>query len=122
MDGYLKCQACAAQVTILNTDLIAAVSTQIAGHDQSSNTLYVPSGEVVRLTNAINRGLEHLDTPEDVVTLILRGISVRYDCYPAPTKYENNDRLSEVDLKRFGQAVSHIVITSKHKITDQFKE
>lgn len=41
---------------------------------------YTPSDEVIRLTNAINRGLEHLDTPEDVVALILQGISARYDC------------------------------------------
>lgn len=43
-------------------------------------TSYIPSGEVIRLTNAINRGLEHPDTPEDVVALILQGISARYDC------------------------------------------
>lgn len=41
---------------------------------------YSPSSEVIRLANAINRGLEHPDKPEDVVALILRGVSARYDC------------------------------------------
>ena len=40
---------------------------------------YIPSDEVVRLTNAINRGLEHPDRPDEVVGLILQGISARYD-------------------------------------------
>ena len=41
---------------------------------------YIPSDDVIRLTNAINRSLENPDTPEDVVALILQGISARYDC------------------------------------------
>lgn len=47
---------------------------------EETTVSYIPSDEVIRLTNAINRGLEHLDTPEDVVALILQGISARYDC------------------------------------------
>lgn len=43
--------------------------------EESTAATYVPSGEVIRLTNAINRALEHPETPEDVVDLILRGIS-----------------------------------------------
>ena len=39
---------------------------------------YTPSEDTVRLTNAINRGLERPEHPEDVVALILRGISARY--------------------------------------------
>lgn len=48
--------------------------------EEATEFVYVPSGEVIRLTNAINRSLEHLDTPKNVVTLILQGISARYDC------------------------------------------
>ncbi len=48
--------------------------------EEATEFVYVPSGEVIRLTNAINRSLEHLDTPEDVAALILQGISARYDC------------------------------------------
>lgn len=47
---------------------------------EETTASYIPSDEVIRLTNAINRGLEHPDTPEDVVALILQGISARYDC------------------------------------------
>ncbi len=36
---------------------------------------YIPSDEVIRLTNSVNRGLEHSDTPENIVALILQGIS-----------------------------------------------
>ena len=44
-------------------------------------TLRCPCGG--RLTNAIKRGLERPEHPEDVVTLILRGISARYACFEA---------------------------------------
>ena len=79
------------------------------------------SSEVIRLTNAINRALEHLNDPENVVSLILRGVSARYDCCPAPIEQENRRRLSEADLKRFGQTVSHITITGNLDITVHFK-
>ena len=81
---------------------------------------YIPSADTVRLTNAINRGLEHPDKPEDIVSLILQGASARYDCCPAPTESETFNRPAEVDLKRFGQAVSHITIADG-TITVHFK-
>ena len=118
---YLKCQVCGTQVTISDDDLLAAVFLQMAGHDQPDSMPYAPSSEVIRLTNAINRGLEHPDAPEDVVSLILQGISARYDCCPAPIEQENNNRPAEVDLKRFGQAVSHITITGNQDVTVHFK-
>lgn len=118
---YLKCQSCCAQVTISDADLLTQVSRQISEHDHPSDDPYVPSSEVVRLTNAINRGLEHPDAPEDVVALILQGVSARYDCCPATTESENNHRLSEAVLKRFGQTVSHITITGNQDVTVHFK-
>lgn len=48
--------------------------------EEISDMTYIPSSEVVRLTNAINRGLECPDKPEDVVNLIAKGISARYNC------------------------------------------
>lgn len=47
---------------------------------EEAKVSYTPSNEVIRLTNAINRGLENPSTPEDVAALILQGISARYDC------------------------------------------
>ena len=118
---YLKCQSCGAQVTISDADLLTQVSHQVAEHNHPADEPYTPSGEVIRLNNAINRGLEHPDAPEDVVALILRGMSARYDCCPSPIEQENNYRLSEAGLKRFGQTVSHIIITGNQDITVHFK-
>ncbi|MEY8574833.1 recombinase family protein [Oscillospiraceae bacterium 21-37] len=117
---YLKCIRCGALVTISDTELMNEVFCQMAEHDHPTEQPYAPSGEVIRLTNAINRGLEHPDKPEDIVALILQGASARYDCCPAPTESEPFSRPAEVDLKRFGQAVSHITIADG-TITVHFK-
>ena len=118
---YLKCAVCGAHVTILDEDLLAEVSRQTAEHDTPKEQPYVPNGEVIRLTNAVNRGLEQPNTPENVVSLILQGVSARYDCCPTPTEQIDKYRLSEADLKRFGQAVSHITITGNLDVTIHFK-
>ena len=117
---YLKCIRCGAMVTVSDTKLMNEVSRQMVEHDYPTEQPYAPSSEVIRLTNAINRGLEHPDKPEDIVSLILQGASARYDCCPAPTESETFNRPAEVDLKRFGQAVSHITITDG-SITVHFK-
>ena len=118
---YLKCAVCGTHVTILDEDLLAEVSRQMAEHDTPKEQPYVPNGEVIRLTNAVNRGLEQPNTPENVVSLILQGVSARYDCCPTPTEQIDKYRLSEADLKRFGQAVSHITITGNLDVTIHFK-
>lgn len=118
---YLKCQACGTQLTILDGVLLDQVSRQMVKHDRPATETYTPSSEMIRLTNAINRGLEHPNAPEDVVTLILRGVSARYDCCPVPVELENSYRPSEADLKRFSQAVSHITITGNQDVTVHFK-
>ena len=118
---YLKCAACGAHVTILDKDLLTEVSRQMAEHNAPKEQPYVPDSEVIRLTNAINRSLEQPDAPENVVSLILQGVSARYNCCPTPTKQKDKHRLSEDDLKRFGQAVSHITITGNQDVTVHFK-
>ena len=117
---YLKCIRCGALVTISDTELMNEVSRQMTEHDRPAEQPYAPSGEVIRLTKAIDRGLEHPDKPEDIVSLILRGASARYDCCPAPTESEPFSRPAEAGLKRFGQAVSHITIADG-TITVHFK-
>lgn len=117
---YLKCQICGAQTTISDDNLLAQISRQMAEHNRHAQKPYSPSSEVVRLTNAINRGLEHPSAPEDVVSLILQGVSARYDCCPAPIEQELN-RPAEVDFKHFGQAVSHITITGNQHVIVHFK-
>lgn len=118
---YLKCAACGAHVTILDEDLLTEVSRQMAEHNAPKEQPYVLDSEVIRLTNAINRSLEQPDAPENVVSLILQGVSARYDCCPAPMEQKKKYRLSEADLKRFGQAVSHITITGNQDVTVHFK-
>ena len=117
---YLRCEHCGTLVTISDMDLMNEVSRQMTEHDHPTEQPYAPSGEVIRLTNAIDRGLEHPDKPEDIVSLILQGASARYDCCPAPTESEPFSRPAEVDFKSFGQAVSHITIADG-TITVHFK-
>lgn len=118
---YLKCGACGTQLTIPDGVLLDQVSRQMVEHDQPATATYAPSSEVVRLNNAINRGLECPNVPEDVVALILRGVSARYDCCLAPIEQKNSYRPSEANLKLFGQAVSHITITGNQDVTVHFK-
>lgn len=118
---YLRCEHCGLPVTLPDVQLLDEVSRQTAEHDTSTEEAYVPSADTVRLTNAINRGLEHPDKPEDVVSLILQGVSVRYDRCTTPTEFEPDCRPAEVDLKHFGQAVSHITITGENIVTVHFK-
>ena len=118
---YLRCEKCGALVTIPDTDLLNEVRRQMAEHDTLSEETYVPSEDTVRLTNAINRGLEHPDKPEDIVSLILQGVTARYECCPDTTESEPDCRPAEVNLKHFGQAVSHITITGENIVTVHFK-
>lgn len=115
---YLKCSQCGMQVTILDDDLLAEISRQLAERDAPAGS-YTPSDEVVRLANAINRSLERPDTPEDVVSLILQGVSARYDCYPAAKK--GSHRPVEADWKGFDRAVSHITISAANAVAVHFK-
>lgn len=117
---YLKCGSCGKQFKILDSDLLSQISTQMAEHNAPTEKSYIPSGEVVRLTNAVNRGLERPSEPENVVSLILQGVSARYDCCPAPTESDTFNCPAEVDFKHFGQAVSYIAI-SDGTITVHFK-
>lgn len=115
---YLKCSQCGMQITISDEDLLAEINRQLAERDAPAGS-YTPSGEAVRLANAINRSLERPDTPEDVVSLILQGVSARYDCCPA-AKIESH-RPVEADWKGFDRAVSHITISSANAVAMHFK-
>jgi len=54
------------RVTIADADLLAEINRQLTEQDTPVGN-YTPSGEVVRLANAISRSLERPDAPEDVV-------------------------------------------------------
>lgn len=115
---YLKCNSCGMRVTIADADLLIEINHQLTEHDSPASS-YIPSGEAVRLANAINRSLERPNAPEEVVSLILQGVSARYDCCPA--SQNQSHRPVEADLKGFDRAVSHITISSANAVTVHFK-
>lgn len=117
---YLKCGGCGAGITISDSGLLAETARQAARHDTPIQEPYRPSGEVVRLTNAINRELEHPSTPEQAVSLILQCAAARYDCCPGPIQNERSDRLQNVDWNHIRQTVSHITISTENTITVHF--
>lgn len=119
---YLKCEGCGSLVTITDAALLDETTRQLAEHNASGTGAYAPNEEVVRLTNAVNRGLERPEQPEELVSLILQGIAARYGCCPAELNTENNNRLTEVDWRHFGRAVSYITLSAKNAVTVHFKQ
>ena len=101
---YLKCVQC-------GEVLLDEVARQTAERERPERTSYQPSGEVVRLTNAINRGLERPDDPQEVVSLILQGAAARYACCPDIT--EQIDRPLDVCIDHIRLAVSHINLSEE---------
>ena len=116
---YLRCAECGGEVVIPDADLLAEVERQAAGYIPPAEGGYTPSEDTVRLTNAINRGLEKPERPEDVVTLILQGISARYACFEAPAASPDTQRL--IKEKAYAQAIKYITITADNAVTVTFK-
>ena len=113
------CDGCGMSVTIPDADLLAEVERQAAEYTPPAEGGYTPSEDTVRLTNAINRGLERPEHPEDVVALILRGISARYACFEAPAASPDTQRL--IREKAYAQAIKYITITAENAVTVTFK-
>ena len=98
--------------------MVSETVRQFREHEQPSCTAYTPSAEVMRLDNAINRGLEQPDSPEAVMALILQGAAARYACCPALSAESNRfERLTETDWKRFQRVISHITISQDTEVT-----
>ena len=126
LDGsklHLKCGFCGSTITTDIGTVLTEANRQIYAHEHPKQTAYAPSAEVIRLSNAINRGLEQPDSPEAVMALILQGAAARYDCCPEPnSEYEDFDHPPKVDWSRFRRVVSYITITREHTITVQFTD
>ena len=118
---YLKCGSCGAMVTIPDDTLLSEVARQVTEHDTADWRPYQPSGEVVRLTNAINRGLERPEHPEELVSLILQGAAARYDCCPAAAPSERENHPLDVDWNHIRQVVSHITISAENMVAVSFR-
>ena len=118
---YLKCGGCGAMATIPDDTLLSEIARQVTEHDTADWRPYQPSGEVIRLTNAINRGLEHLEHPEELVSLILQGAAARYDCCPAAAPSERENHPLDVDWNHIRQVVSHITISAENMVAVSFQ-
>lgn len=93
---------------------VNGIVRQFRNHEQPSCTAYTPSAEVMRLDNAINRGLEQPDSPEAVMALILQGAAARYACCPEPSaESEPSDSLTEADWRRSNE---RFPISPSHRI------
>ena len=119
---YLKCGACESPIMVSMTETVDEIVRQFRTHECPKQTDYVPSAEVIRLHNAINRGLEKPDSPEAVMALILQGAAARYECCPEPRRCEDTDFPKEVDWRRFRQVVSYIQVTRDAVVAVRFKE
>ena len=100
-------------------ELLVEVERQAAGYTPPAEGGHTPSEETVRLTNAINRGLEKPEHPEEVVALIMQSISARYACFEAPAASPDTQRL--IKEKAYAQAIKYITITADNAVTVTFK-
>ncbi len=118
---YLQCEQCESRAVITDAALLAEIRRQAAEYTSPAppDTTYTPSGEVVRLTNAINRGLEHPEQPEEVVGLILQGISERYGCLPSGDPPIDLPRL--IEEENFEQAIQIITISADNAVSVTFR-
>ncbi len=120
---YLKCYGCGIRIEIDDDELLSEINRQLTEHYAPAETLYRESEKVVRLTNAINRGLEKPSDPDEVINLILQGVSARYDCWPSTEKLNpDNYRVEERSWDNIGRAVSRINIAADKTITVYFKD
>ena len=114
------CDQCGMSVTIPDAALLSEIERQAAEYETPADSApYTPSEDTVRLTNAINRGLEHPEHPEYVVSLILQGISARYACFP--TRMTSSDLLRLIKEKDFDQAIQYITVSADNAVTVSFK-
>ena len=116
---HLQCQRCGIQLDISKTELTRSIRSQISRQQtQPLAEAYQPSEEVMRLTNAVNRALEHPDDPDHIVSLIMQGVSARYDCCPN----EKREPIGvQLDKQQLHQLISHITVSQEGSITVHFQ-
>lgn len=114
---YLKCAGCGTVFTISDADLLEETARQVWEHDTPAQETYQPSEEVVRLTNAINRALERVESPEETISLILRGAGARYDCCPAVSQPRQADRPPAMNWARIQKDVSCITLSEYNSVS-----
>ena len=114
------CDGCGMSATISDDALLAEVERQAAEYTPPADSAgYTPSEDTVRLTNAINRGLEKPEHPEEVTALIMQGISARYACFSS--QMTATDILCLIKEKDYDQAIRSITISAENPVTVNFK-
>ena len=107
-------------VTISDAALLAEVEQQAVEYTPPADCAgYLPSEDTVRLTNAINRGLEKPEHPDEVTALIMQGICARYACFP--TQMTAADILRLIKEKDYDQAIRYITISAENAVMVAFK-
>lgn len=118
---HLKCERCGTAVAIGQRELMREIVREWENQESTEPETYVPSAEVIRLTNLVNRHLEQPEDPEQVIALIMKAAAARYDCCTIALQDRKRNRLTEVDWKHFGQAVSYITISAENDVTLYFQ-
>ena len=118
---HLKCGACGCTTSADADQAVKEIVRQFYAHGQAGQTCYVPSAEVIRLNNAINRGLEQPDEPEAVAALILQGAAARYQCCPDITRGISGHP-SQIDWRYFHRVVSCIIVSPENTVTVKFQD
>ena len=108
-------------VTIPDDALLEEIARQVTEHSTPGPATYQPSGEVICLTNAINRALESPNKPEEALPLILKGASARYDCCPPAIPIQEENHPLAVDQDRIRQEVSYITISAENVVAVAFR-
>lgn len=117
----LKCERCGVTVAIGQRELMREVVREWENQESTEPETYVPSAEVIRLAHLVNRHLEQPEDPEQVIALIMKAAAARYDCCTIALQDRERNRLTEVDWKHFGQAVSYITISAENDVTLYFQ-
>lgn len=118
----LRCRGCGAKFHLRQAELAEEAFRQLASRPRSQAENGALSEEAVRLNNAINRGLERPEDPEQLRALILQAVSARYQCYAGEQfEQENTRRLSQRDWTLFARAVSHINIGKNNAVEVLFR-
>lgn len=113
------CDQCGMSITIPDADILTELERQATEYAPPGFAAYTPSEDTVRLTNAINRGLEKPEHPEEVTALIMQGIAARYACFP--TQMTAMDILRLIKERDYDQAIKYITITADNAVTVTFK-
>lgn len=113
----LRCSQCETTIQVSRAMLSAAVLDAYNAYHSTANKSYAPSSDVIRLNNAINRGLEQPNQPQEIIQKILEGIDARFQCCVAPSNDLRLQSLSEINWKHFSEIVQTITIDTNGTIT-----